>query len=349
MKGVSTVIATILMLIITIALAGMAYMYIAGVFSGAIQGIEVVDSFCEGGEVTITIRNIGTSAISSLNIKQTSPADDILTANFTGAIEPGKTASYKDTCEGSAGRSCLYRITPPIGKAATATAYCASKPSSLVLWLSFDEGSGSTAKDSSGNGNDGTIIDNEDDQWVQGKYGNALSFDGVNDYVNIVDPGDNSIFDITDKITIEAWFKLNSRTGWDRVVAKSHTTNTKPWTMYGILLVGGTACGDEEAGQVRFELASGGEQHIVHTTSKPQIGEWVHVVATYDGSSMKLYYNGKLESGQICRYTVGYVGNLLTGKIDTNNMPISIGRSGFDADYFNGTIDEVRIYNKAII
>lgn len=170
----------------------------------------------------------------------------------------------------------------------------------------------------------------------------------MDNYVEISDPGDSSIFDISNEITIEAWFKLAAQNNWKRIVVKSHTSDTEPWTIYGILMVGSTACGDEQQGQVRFELASGGKQHIVHSTTKVPIGNWVHAVATYDGSSMKLYYNGKLESGQICRYLVGYVDNLLTGKIDTNNMPISIGRSGFGSDYFNGIIDEVRIYAKAL-
>jgi len=157
MKGISTVIATILMLIIAIALAGTAYMYIAGVFTATAQGVEVVNAYCDRGIVTITIRNIGTNTITSFDVRQTSPSDDVLTASFQGTIEPGRTITYKDICEGEKSRSCIYRITPPVGKTVPATATCTEKPESLVLSLHFDEGSGTTAKDSSLNGNDGIL------------------------------------------------------------------------------------------------------------------------------------------------------------------------------------------------
>lgn len=64
MKGVSTVIATILMLMITIALAGTAYLYISGTFATQTQGLELVDSFCSAGTTAvITLRNAGTNNI----------------------------------------------------------------------------------------------------------------------------------------------------------------------------------------------------------------------------------------------------------------------------------------------
>ncbi|MEM7821374.1 MAG: archaellin/type IV pilin N-terminal domain-containing protein [Candidatus Aenigmatarchaeota archaeon] len=141
-KGVSAVIATILMLVITIALAGMAYMYISGVFTGATQGIEIVDSYCTGGIVTIMIRNIGTSDISfvsgsctisenaatcgSITVIRTSGgnyAADSVTGD-TSRIEPGKTGTLKNTdCTGP--KTCVYRIVPPIGKSIQASVFCA--------------------------------------------------------------------------------------------------------------------------------------------------------------------------------------------------------------------------------
>ncbi len=60
MKGISTVIATILMLMITIGLAGTAYLYISGAFTQQLQGLELVDEFCQGGTTAvITFKNSG--------------------------------------------------------------------------------------------------------------------------------------------------------------------------------------------------------------------------------------------------------------------------------------------------
>jgi flagellin-like protein len=128
MKGVSAVIATILMLVITIALAGVAYMYMSGILTAKMQGIEVADHFCSGGTVTLTIRNIGTNVISAGNITvmQTAPTGD--TANpatcCSAAIDPGRTATYTDSCSGTGGRSCIYRLTPPVGLTIEAIQYC---------------------------------------------------------------------------------------------------------------------------------------------------------------------------------------------------------------------------------
>lgn len=63
-KGVSAVVATILMLVITIVMAGMAYMYITGVFMGrTAQTIDLIDATCNGKNVTVILKNTGTASI----------------------------------------------------------------------------------------------------------------------------------------------------------------------------------------------------------------------------------------------------------------------------------------------
>jgi len=138
-KGVSAVIATILMLIITIALAGMAYMYISGVFTGVTQGIEVSDSYCSEqtgsaseDEAVLIIKNIGTTKLTSITCIQTSPVDENLgICNGTSKalanvdIDAGQTQTFEDLCDGTgSGRSCTYRLTPGVGKTITASIYC---------------------------------------------------------------------------------------------------------------------------------------------------------------------------------------------------------------------------------
>jgi len=149
MKGISTVIATILMLMITIALAGTAYLYISGVFTQQTQGLEIVDAFCVGGkDAVITIRNVGTTDISfvgattspfkgdcspatgntarcgTINIVKTSgPA----TSGFKGRdntlkIEPGTTADIID--EDSATTATTESVKPEGCTTAGTTATC---------------------------------------------------------------------------------------------------------------------------------------------------------------------------------------------------------------------------------
>ena len=84
----------------------------------------------------------------------------------------------------------------------------------LVAAYAFDEGSGTVATDASGTGNVATV---NGPAWVAGKYGNALSFDGVNDIVSVADA--NSL-DLTSGMTLEAWVKPASVSNWSTVLLK---------------------------------------------------------------------------------------------------------------------------------
>jgi flagellin-like protein len=128
MKGISTVIATLMMLVITIALAGMAYMYISGVFTAQTQGIEIVDSWCSDGIVNVRIRNIGTAAISAdaISVTQTAPAGDSANPDTCcrSAIDAGQIQTYTDSCSGTGARNCVYRFVPPAGRAIQVVVSC---------------------------------------------------------------------------------------------------------------------------------------------------------------------------------------------------------------------------------
>ncbi len=91
----------------------------------------------------------------------------------------------------------------------------------------FNEKSGQTAYDSSGNGNNGTLGANssagsDDPSWTIGKKGAGLSFDGSNDYVIV---SDSNSLDITNSITIMGWFKLNLLQNYQHILAKRQGTN----------------------------------------------------------------------------------------------------------------------------
>jgi flagellin-like protein len=121
MKGISTVLATILLLLITLALIGMAAGFIFGWWGRASQGIEYTGgATCVEGaagqedKVQIPIRNIGT-VTQTVEVKQTAPSGD--TANPDSiTIEPGQTYIYTDDCTGTGtSRYCVYTFTPKMG------------------------------------------------------------------------------------------------------------------------------------------------------------------------------------------------------------------------------------------
>ncbi|MFH7860690.1 MAG: archaellin/type IV pilin N-terminal domain-containing protein [Candidatus Aenigmatarchaeota archaeon] len=130
MKGISTVLATILLLMITLALVGMAAGFIFGWWGRAQQVVEQVgEGKCSevAGEdiVTITLRNPSPTSPVTVDIVQTAPSTDTKIKNsetgnqevdkFTKTIEPGQTYDFQDVCGGSGDRSCVYKVTPPTG------------------------------------------------------------------------------------------------------------------------------------------------------------------------------------------------------------------------------------------
>ena len=141
MKGISEIIATILMLMITLGISGTAYIFISGAFTQQTQGLELVDAYCQDGApdvVNIIMRNLGTVAVSTSGfaVIQTNPADDdgvlppgpaapnkVWAGDIT-SIAPGTTATLQDACEGNNPRSCIYRISPPAGRSIVASVSC---------------------------------------------------------------------------------------------------------------------------------------------------------------------------------------------------------------------------------
>ena len=200
----------------------------------------------------------------------------------------------------------------------------------LVLALGFDEASGTTALDSSGNNLNGTI---REAARVAGKFGGALSFDGVNDWVTVADTT-GSPLDLTTGMTIEAWVKPETLNGWDTAVLKERGAGLLSYALYahdGAPFGGGTAV---PAGYVR----AAGVDQAVRGTGALAIGEWSHIAMTYDGATQRLYVNGVLVRSRA-----------QTGNAAVGNGALRIGgNNSFAGEFFRGLIDEVRIYNRAL-
>ena len=191
---------------------------------------------------------------------------------------------------------------------------------SLAGWWRFDEGSGSTVYDRSGNGNDGTL--NGDPQWVAGKIGGALGFDGRGDYV---DCGNDASLDITDKVTIAVWVKTN-----DAGNGQHNPYVTKGDCSYAIK--------HHISNSIEFFIYDDGDWHVVHFPVDGSFNDvWHHLAGTYDGTNLKLYIDGTLEA------TTAY-----TGSIANNVFSVNIGRNAQTERFYKGAIDDVRIYNRAL-
>jgi hypothetical protein len=192
----------------------------------------------------------------------------------------------------------------------------------LVGWWTFDEGSGAIAYDSSDKGNDGTL--HGPVEWTtDGKLSGALEFTGPYNYVLV--PDDPSLSP-TDAITIAAWINP-SWTGNNRILQKSTEGSDD---QYRLLKEGGN--------NIRFHIPPAANFEV--TGKLPPNGEWTHLAATYDGSMIRVYFNGAV---------VGETA--FSGKMTTSNGPLFIGTKWSKApagDEFNGILDDVRIYNRAL-
>ncbi|MHA1289089.1 MAG: LamG domain-containing protein [Candidatus Thorarchaeota archaeon] len=145
----------------------------------------------------------------------------------------------------------------------------------LVLYLPFEEGTGTVTYDESPYGNDGTIYGAT---WVDGKYGKALSFDGTDDYIRLT--GFQTVYT---PITLSAWIYINEApASWCAIIYKDVDD------VSAIQFNPGTT-------QVRLDLrlADDSTRSSGWTAALP-LGEWVHVVATYDGETVAVYVNGAL-------------------------------------------------------
>jgi hypothetical protein len=191
-----------------------------------------------------------------------------------------------------------------------------------VAAYSFDEGSGTTLKDSISN-HDGTV---SGATWTTGKYGSALDFDGVNDVVSIADAAN---LDLTSTFTLEAWVRPDTATDWSPVVAK----NENPESGYG----SGYVLFSQGPGKPRGWLANAGATKAVTGSSALPTNEWSHLAFTSDGTNLRLYVNGSL---------VGGPGS--AGAVGPTASALEIGHWTYLNTYFDGRIDELRIYNEAL-
>ena len=199
----------------------------------------------------------------------------------------------------------------------------------LIGHWKFDEGSGTIAKDSSGNGNDGSL--KEGTSWTEGKIGNAVIFDGNRDYVDVRKLDING-----DEMTIAAWVNPNDLTNKCSyedcsIIAKSDgKTESLTWWMLST----------KETRKVMFRLKTeNGVSTLVSNKEVFENNKWTHVAAVYDGTNMILYADGNevgrtSKKGDIAQdYTVrSWIGAIPRGRINE----------------WSGKIDDARIYSKAL-
>jgi len=206
-----------------------------------------------------------------------------------------------------------------------------AQTSGLVAGYPFSEGTGTTTADVSGNNNTGTLTSTT---WTTaGQYGNALVFNGTSAFVDLGNP---TTLQITGSMTISAWIKSSAFPGDDAAIVSRRNNDSLGYQLDTTVDTGPRTIG--------FKLTSStGANMARYGATAMQVNTWYFVAGVYDATArtMNVYLNGVLDNGQ----TVGTI----TASQQNSTLNVNIGRrTGLSGFAFNGTIDEVRIYNRAL-
>ncbi len=203
---------------------------------------------------------------------------------------------------------------------------CEADPTLVGCWR-MDEEAGTTIQDGGASPyNDGTLINNP--TWLPGKIGNALTFNGTNQYATV--PDDISL-DITSAITLAAWVKPG-KTGTQNILKK--VTGTTTPSGYELSL--------SSAGKVFVRFNGNVNYRVDSTVNYPADGTtWTHIAATFDGSTIRVYINGSMNNSTTpsTTFTIG---------ANTTNLGVGAEPASTPINYFLGLIDDARIYNRAL-
>lgn len=179
------------------------------------------------------------------------------------------------------------------------------------------------AYDSSGNGNHGSFTGTSL-KTTEGRFGNA--FVGNGSHTNkVVVPHDKSISP-TNSLTIETWINF-AESSTKEIITKMNDAGTAPASFELF----------QDGQKISFRLYKASTAYTLTSTTDLALNTWHHVVATWDGVTKKIYINGVLNTQ-----------SSLSAPIDATAGVISIGAHSNNAYLFNGKIDEVKIYNRAL-
>ena len=216
-------------------------------------------------------------------------------------------------------------------------AVAGARSGSMVGYWKMDEGNGTAAKDSSGNGNNGTLTNmatapsTGTSGWSNfGKFNKALNFDGSNDTVIIQN---NTSLNMSSGMSFSTWVYPTTIPGSSSYafIGKKSDGSAHQYALY----VSDSAC----SGVTRFAFSiwiGTVNKALCATNTTLVANTWYHVVGAYDGTTIKIYINGKLDNS-IAQ----------TGTIDTGTGTFKIGTNISDL-YWSGRIDEVKIYGSAL-
>jgi parallel beta-helix repeat protein len=208
----------------------------------------------------------------------------------------------------------------------------------MIGYWKLDEGSGTTASDSVDN-NPGVLVNGP--VWTVGKVGNALSFDGIDDIVNVSDSG---LWDFgTGAFTIDAWINTRDKTKTMRIVSAGHGGTDYGSNLWTLGFGQNPGWGPETV--ITYAVKSGGgffDFFSNSLTDSYNNNDWAYIAVVKSGTSIAFYFNGNNVGGSDILYFPSNAKSHLTIGARQSDTPEDY------TEFFDGLIDEVAVYNRTL-
>jgi len=341
MKGVSTVIVAVLLLMITVSLASFGYLFFTQIMSATTKtGTEVVEQVSSSLLSSMRIESVTTDGhvyvrnTGTVNLKNFSVyVNDVIDTSITvtpSVVSPGGVADIN--LLNSLNPGDIIKVTIASGAVAIQPVAGVGGGTGLIGYWKFDEGSGTTAYDSSGNGNSGTLLNNP--TWAVGRFGSSLQFSYAGNgttsgtYVSLPASSTLNSFNSSQQLTVTAWVNpTTSNCNQPIAAAKTNQQGTYRGFTFDLINMVPT-----------FYANTSGTA----ASSSVSTSQWSHVAATYNNGNVVVYVNGVQAGSSSGNPSIATSSDLVIG-LDTYIF-VCPGSYG----YFNGKIDEVKIFNRAL-
>lgn len=277
-----------------------------------------------GGQIVLSWW--GSTYATSYVVQRATSSGGPYTTIATGITDP---RTYSDSGLSAGTYYYIVRANSTSGPASNQVAVSNNNP--LLAYYKFDETSGTSASDSSGNGHTASVVGGT--SWVSGKISNGIKLDGSSGYVSLP----STLLDQLGDFTIAAWVYVSSSSSYQRLF--DFGFGTSRWMFFTTHAGNGSAyyfISYNQGGDSTQQL------FIPNTTqSSLPLNTWNHIAITHQGTQSWLFLNGQIVNVNSYQYLHPYQ---LPGATD---LPAQywIGRSQYSSDpYLNGIVDDFRVY-----
>jgi len=341
-RGLSTVVTTVVMVLLSLVAIGVVWVVINNLLNQGTEGLgldqfkvdlKIEKVLVDGGNLQVQVgRNAEAGSLYSIDIVVSDGTDSQTFRQENVDLEPLEKKTYNIPYDGLVKEVIVAPVfRDENGKETLGSATDSEtikddvmlENHGAVAWLSL----GGSLDDSIGS-NDGTSVGGVDCS-VDGKYGKACKFDGVNDYLNL---GNDPSVNFNSEVTLSAWIRLNHLplnplgNGGNRIISRNALGGSDGYFLAAV-----------PGPHIAFGIRGVSSDYLESSVAL-EVGKWYHVVGIKSLSTMSIFVNGgELESKSV----------LNSNSLLPNTSPLYFGTYG-SIGFFNGTIDEVVMFDRAL-